>query len=125
MREGESLKAFCVYNYSRVWNICFRHGLIKSGGPRELDYQVIRDNITDVTSFCTRIRTSDLNAGPDCPAKLFDMAMTAVEILKRSKTAEADPSQSTGRGRNWSVSQHGLITIVYNTLGLLAAVSRR
>ncbi len=114
----------CLILPSRVWNICFRHGLIKTGGPRELDYQLVREIIAQVTDFCTRIPTSDLDAGPDSPAKLFDMAMTAVELLKRSQSGDGNQSQGQKpRGKNTTEFQHGLIRVVYNSLGLLAAVS--
>lgn len=109
---------------SRVRNICFKHGLIRSGGPRELDFQLVPANISEVTDFITRIRTSDLVAGPDCPAKLYDMAMTAVELYKRSHSPDGSGRSSRPAGTSLSDFQQGLISVAYKTLGWLAAVGR-
>lgn len=47
-----------------------------------MGFQVIEENIQEVTDFCVRINITDFDKGVDCNAKLSDLAMTALALIK-------------------------------------------
>jgi len=50
-----------------------------------LGFPVIEENLQEVTDFCVRINTTDFDKGVDCNAKLSDLAMTALTLIKLFK----------------------------------------
>ena len=46
---------------------------------------MIEENLHEVTDFCVRINTTDFDKGVDCNAKLSDLAMTALALIKLFK----------------------------------------
>jgi len=74
-----------AYSLSRFWNVFLRHGLIGSTNHDTLGFPVIEENLQEVTDFCVRINTTDFDKGVDCNAKLSDLAMTALALIKLFK----------------------------------------
>jgi hypothetical protein len=65
--------------------VFLRHGLIGSSNHDSLGFPVIEENLHKVTDFCVRINTTDFDKGVDCNAKLSDLAMTALALIKLFK----------------------------------------
>jgi hypothetical protein len=71
-----------AYTASRFWNVFLRHGLIGLSNHDTMGFPVIEENLHEVTDFCVRINTTDFDKGVDCNAKLSDLAMTALALIK-------------------------------------------
>jgi hypothetical protein len=67
---------------SRFWNVFLRHGLIGFSNHEIMGFQIIEENLHEVTDFCVRINITDFDKGVDCNAKLSDLAMTALALIK-------------------------------------------
>lgn len=79
--------------------------MVGSGKPAKMEY--VGTNLAEVTEFCTRLRLRDFDTGLDCNAKLFDMARTALTVVKL---------EASGQLRT------ELTSSVYKVLGLLSMV---
>jgi hypothetical protein len=79
--------------------------MVGPGRAVKIDY--IGTNLAEATEFCTRLRLRDFDTGLDCNAKLFDMARTALSVIKveASELLRADLTSS-----------------IYKVLGLLSMV---
>jgi hypothetical protein len=84
-REYVTHRVLHAYSLSRFWNVFLRHGLIGISNNDTLGFPVIEENLHEVTDFCVRINTTDFDKGVDCNAKLSDLAMTALALIKLFK----------------------------------------
>jgi hypothetical protein len=62
--------------------VFLRHGLIGSSNHDSLGFPVIDENLYEVTEFCVRVKIADFDKGVDCNAKLTDLAITALSVVK-------------------------------------------
>lgn len=74
-----------------------RHGLIGSSNHPALGFASIDDNLTEVTEFCMQIKITDFDRGVDCNAKLLDLAMTALTLVKLVNANTVSPRQLDGQ----------------------------
>jgi hypothetical protein len=74
-----------AHSLRRIRNVFLRHGLIGSSNHDSLGFPVIEENLHKVTDFCVGINTTDFDKGVDCNAKLSDLAMTALALIKLFK----------------------------------------
>lgn len=104
---------------SRVWTIALRHGLITEDGHSYLGPGLVHEILEQAVTFCESIPAKDLDLGLDWAEKVYDMAMTALMVIRLG----GDDKVFSNAGEKPWKSQ--MLPLVYRVLALFTKVRAR
>lgn len=100
-----------------MWNISFRHRLVDPTGPYSMRYTSVHDNLSDLRKIFDHCKISSLDiVAADYASKLFDIALTALLVVRTFKLISTSNAGDNALSRK-------LLELVHWVLGIILTVS--